>query len=148
MQRQDGDLSGQLFLIMTNQEALRQLQRLWEHFKNNTWERTRRGSIAGGLAKFNNVFTALKDIRPYSIQDRLKDTGFANYIAENAELGNPIVPFEIELFYRPNPDARVTSRNQLETLLQNNEGRIVAGSEIILNDSIPCLRCGSSYKYF
>ncbi|KYG71208.1 hypothetical protein AWW68_18545 [Roseivirga spongicola] len=133
-QRQEGDLTGQLFLIMTNQEALSQLQRLWEHYKNDTWERSPAGRIAGGIAKFRDVFAALKDIRPYSIQDRLRDTGFENYINDYAEFGNPMVPFEIELFHRSNRQEQRDSRTQIEGLLQRNEGRIIQGSEVILDE--------------
>lgn len=133
-ERKDGDLAGQLFLVMTNQEALRQLQRLWEHYKNDTWERSPAGRIAGGIAKFRDVFAALKDIRPYSIQDRLRDTGFENYIDEYTEFGNPMVPFEIELFHRSERQEQRNSRTQIERLLQRNEGRIIQGSEVILDE--------------
>lgn len=132
-ERTDKELSGQMFLVMTNQTALRQLQTLWVNYKNDSWERTDTGRIAHGLAKFRDLFIALKDIRPYSVQDRLRDTGFENYIEEQRNEGNPTVKFEVEMFFSTIENVSLATSN-ISSLLSASDGQIIAGSEVVLTE--------------
>lgn len=128
--RNEKEIGGQLFLVMTNQTALTQLQTLWHHYQNDTWERhPTTNNIMGGVAKFRELFACLKDIRPYNIQDRLRDTGFANYIDDQRRDGNPIVQFEIELFYSEK-NRTLTGIEQIRQLLNISNGNLISNSEV------------------
>jgi hypothetical protein len=131
----DKALLGQIFLVMANLTALEEILTLWENYKNDTWARTDSGRIKNGMGKFRDLFECLNDIRPYSPKDRLRDTGFETYVEELVEGGNQVVKFEVELFFDTSSICRKNSRDQLEKILEAHGGRLVPGSETII-DSI------------
>ncbi|PIQ20281.1 MAG: hypothetical protein COW65_15910 [Cytophagales bacterium CG18_big_fil_WC_8_21_14_2_50_42_9] len=121
-------LDTRLFLTMTNQQGLRELQRYWVEFKKakdvQDFER--------GTTKFRTIFEQLKDIRPYSIQDRLKDTGLEEYLDEMRQLHSDNVRFEIELAFKNNSEKDERAYSEVVQLIQANGGEVIAGSRIYL----------------
>jgi hypothetical protein len=63
-------LSGRLFLVLTNQDALRQLLSLW-----NAYRKEPDTPFQHGLNKWRHVFSQLRAIRPWGAKDRLNQTG-------------------------------------------------------------------------
>jgi len=63
-EKQNKDLRGRLFLVFTNQQALKQILSLWDQ-----WQAGR--ALVRGLRKWGNVFALLRDVRPWGIRDRL-----------------------------------------------------------------------------
>ena len=61
--RPDRPLRGQLFLIMTNQQALRQLRSLFD-----TWQNDQEIAFPHGLARLKEAFRYLLRIRPWSAE--------------------------------------------------------------------------------
>lgn len=90
------ELSGRLYLIMSNQRALEEMLSLWKRYQDNqkmTFER--------GLTKFRDVFLHLKNIRLWDVQDRLLETGVIEAWNEDLEHnGDRVVRFETELWFR------------------------------------------------
>lgn len=122
------DLSGRLYMVMTNQRALREMLSLWNRYKddeNMPFER--------GFARFRDVFLHLKDIRPWGIQDRLYETGTIDFWQEDIE-GFPDLPIkaEIELWFRNSEGKRQDADRQVTSLIEGIRGQVI--SRYILNE--------------
>jgi len=90
-------LSHRLFLVMSNQRALQQLLSLWQRFQANQ-------RMESGFSAFTALFKHLHDVRLWSPEDRLLETGVIEYWKDAAEArDDAIVPFEIELWFRQTP---------------------------------------------
>jgi hypothetical protein len=123
--RPDKMLRGRLFMIFTNQEALRQMLSLWA-----TWQAGQK--LPRGLGRWNTLFERLRDVRPWGVRDRLLETGVLDDWHERLEHGQEVVPCEIELWYRQIPQQRRTARDRVRDLVVGQEGRIV--HEAIVED--------------
>jgi hypothetical protein len=73
----DAALRGRLFLVMSNQQALQQLLALWQSFQ-------RTGKVPTGFRSFAELFTHLHDVRLWSVEDRLHETGVLDYWSDVA----------------------------------------------------------------
>ena len=122
------ELSGRLYLVMTNQQALRELLSLWNRYKkdeNMTFDH--------GFAKFRDVFLCLKDIRRWDVQDRLDETGVLDVWREDLEhLPDQPVRVEIELWFRNSESKRQDANRQLTSLIEELGGRVL--SQCVLSD--------------
>ncbi len=116
------DLSGRLYLVMTNQTALNQMLSLWTQYQadqNMQFER--------GLTKFRDVFLCLNDIRRWGIQDRLHETGVIDIWLEDLKYEeNDVIRFETELWYRGSTNRRAQSENQVTQLIQALGGQVLS----------------------
>lgn len=119
-------LSGQLFLVMTDQRALQELQSLFRR-----WQQDYTAKFPHGLAPLKHAFAHLRTIRPWDAEDRIRDTGLLEDWRERIEHGQEVVSFEAELWYR-NSAAR---RRQAEVYLGNVVESL--GGEIVQQCVIP-----------
>ena len=94
----DKDLKGQVFLVMTDQRALSQLQRQFER-----WTADPAAPFAQGLAPLKHVFEQLHTIRPWGIEDRIRETGLLEDWQDRLEHEEAEVPFEAELWFPGEP---------------------------------------------
>jgi hypothetical protein len=123
-QRREARLSGRLFLVMTNQQALQQLLGLWQSFRTG-------GQAQRGLAPFFEVFSHLRDLRRWSAKDRLLETGVVEYWREAAASGDSTpVPFEVELWFRQTEIARRDSALRLRGIIEHLRGQVVSICEL------------------
>ncbi len=122
--RADSVLSGRVFLVMTNQSALNQLLGLWQRFQS--------GVNAGyGFAPFYQLFEHLRDVRRWSPEDRLLETGVIEYWEEAATANDTtIVPFEIELWFRETVAQRAASIERIRNIVTRLHGRITSVCEL------------------
>ena len=120
------ELSGRLYLIMTNQRALEEMLSLWRQYVADPGMKFQRG-----LTKFRDVFICLKSIRRWEIQDRLLETGVLEAWNEDLEhMGDRPIRFETELWFRGNNEKRQESqRTVIEQV--NRLGGNVLGQCII-----------------
>lgn len=111
-------LLGRIFLVFSNQQALNQMLSLWRRWQNGE-------VLPQGLRKWEELFTKLREIRPWGVRDRLLETGVLDdwneRIAHNAE----VVPCEIELWYRQNLPARTAARDRVVALVASQQGRVL-----------------------
>jgi hypothetical protein len=121
--RPDKTLRGRLFLIFTNQRALRQMVVLWE-----TWRAD--GVLPFGLGRWNELFSKLRDVRPWSVRDRLFETGILDDWRERVEHNTEVVPCEIELWFRGDPHRRQAARDRVESLVRGLQGEVVQEAAI------------------
>lgn len=122
------ELSGRLYLVMTNQQALQEMLSLWKHYKDDE-----NMTFDHGFAKFRDVFLCLKDIRRWDVQDRLDETGVLDIWRENLEhFPDQPVRGEIELWFRNSESKRQDAERQINSLIEELGGRVL--SQYVLSD--------------
>lgn len=124
--RPDKDLSGRLYLVMSNQQALEQILALWQRYHSNPGMKFERG-----LTKFRDVFLHLKNIRRWDVQDRLIETGVIDAWMEDLEHdGDRVISFEAELWFRGKKEDQEASAGHVSDLVQQAGGNIISQSVI------------------
>ena len=106
----DKQLKGQLFLVMTEQQALSQLQSLFER-----WRRDRDVAFPSGLAPLRQAFLYLHTIRPWDVEDRIRETGILEDWQDRLEHDESDVPFEAEFWFRRNAARQDQVESRCET---------------------------------
>ncbi|WNQ11468.1 S8 family peptidase [Paenibacillus aurantius] len=123
---EDGELSGKVYCVMTNKQALDQLLSLWRQYVQDPDMVFQRG-----YAGFRDVFRQLKDIRYWSPLDRLEETHVLDYWRENLEFdGSEVVNFEVELFFRNNLIHRSNSSSLIRRVIQDMGGDVLSECQI------------------
>ncbi|HVA49148.1 MAG TPA: S8 family peptidase [Pirellulales bacterium] len=116
----DKRLGGRLYLLMSNQQGLREMLSLWDNYKRDpsmTWQR--------GLTKFRDVFLLLHDIRRWDIRDRLEETGAIEAWQEDLrDRPDQPVKLEIELWFRGNLPQREAAEAAVAQLIQQSGGSV------------------------
>nr|VFJ54498.1 MAG: Subtilase family protein [Candidatus Kentron sp. DK] len=124
--RSEKELGGRLYLLLTNQQALKDMLSLWKRYQANPGMKFERG-----LTKFRDVFLQLKNIRRWDVQDRLLETGVLDSWREDLEYeGDRFIPFEAELWFRGSDQLRTAKANEVANLLQQTGGHILGQSVI------------------
>ncbi len=118
-------LKGQLFLVMSDLQALDQLRSLF-----GAWRKNPDAPFARGLAPLKKAFEYLHAIRHWDVEDRLHETGLLEDWQERLEYGNEKVRFEAELWFRKNPERRRSAELYLRQQLEALGGNIVAQTVI------------------
>lgn len=116
-------LGGRLFMVFTNQNALRETRSLW-----NTWQAD--GKLPRRFGPWKTIFAQLHDVRVWNARDRLHDTGVLADWRERVSRGEKIVPCEIELWHRGKPEQRRNARDRVVALVAHMNGRIVAEAAV------------------
>ncbi|MBF0155345.1 MAG: S8 family peptidase [Magnetococcales bacterium] len=114
---------GRVYLMFANQQAFRQLLNLW-----NTWQRNER--FERGITKWRNVFALLRDIRPWSVCDRLDETGVLEDWQKRLDWEREKIPCEIELWFRSDEQQRLTAAAQVRARVLELGGEVVSEAVI------------------
>jgi hypothetical protein len=116
------DLSGRLYLVMTNHQALHQMLSLWNRYKENPQMDFERGTT-----KFRQLFQHLKEIRFWGVQDRLAETGILKNWEEDLRAdGNRMIRFQTELWYRSSVEKQQLSEQTVADLIQQLGGTVLS----------------------
>jgi len=114
-------LSGKLYCIMSNQQAMNQLLSLWQRHQKGEADVFQRG-----FAGIRDVFTNIKNIRRWNAQDRITETFALEYWRESLSFdGDTPVPFEIELFYRIETNKRQIATQIIRHEIEQLGGKII-----------------------
>ena len=113
-------LKGRLFLVMTDQRALREMQMLFTELQED-----QDASFPRGLAPLKNAFKYLHTIRPWGVEDRIRDTGILEDWELRLQHGQEVVPFEVEFWYRESPERRQQAESQLHSIIESLGGQVV-----------------------
>ena len=113
-------LKGQLFLVMTDQRALQELQSLF-----NNWQQNHDAKFPRGLAPLKHAFVHLHTIRPWDAQDRIRETGVIEDWQFRMKHGQQSVPFEAELWFRGDPNRRQQAETYLRSVIEGLGGEVV-----------------------
>ncbi|MBF0147194.1 MAG: S8 family peptidase [Magnetococcales bacterium] len=121
--RTEKPMRGAIFLVLTNHRAWGELNSLWDRWKRGE-------SLGSGHEKFKELFAHLHDIRPWGVQDRLRETGVMEDWQERLSHGAEVVPCEIELWFRSEATKRGDAQRQIEELLRQQGGKVTARAMI------------------
>ena len=119
-------ISGRLFLSMSNQQAMSKLLSEWNKWPDNKDVLQQ---------KWIEIFSHLKDIRRWDVQDRLRETGVEKYWEEELEIKKGTVSkilFEVELWYRKNGTKRNEIQTKLEQFIESENGSVI--TKCIINE--------------
>jgi hypothetical protein len=117
--KQDKSVPGRLFLLASNQAALTQLLTFWTRYQNDP-----AAQFGRGLNKFRNMFGQLRNIRHWSVADRI-DLDVRQYWQNCIDDGLQIIRFEIEAWYFASQQKNDAARAEIETLVQGLGGQIL-----------------------
>jgi len=115
-------LSGRVFLVMSNQEGMRQLRRLWEVYRKEPDD----PQFAYGRMKWKHLFNQLRELRPWGVQDRLRETGLRDEWTDRVDRGLEVVPTEVELWFRTAEEERSRASRDIRNLIVASDGEVVA----------------------
>jgi Subtilase family len=118
--RSEGGLAGRLFLLASNQEALTQLLSLWTRYQANPSTPFERG-----LNKFRNVFAQLRDIRPWSVADRI-GADVRAFWQERLDENTPTIRFEIEAWAFSSATRNAVAAAEIRQCVRELNGAILA----------------------
>lgn len=122
--RQDSTgIRGRLFMVFTNQQAMNQMQSLWDRWLAE-------GHLPRGFGGWSELFKLLHDIRPWGVSDRLAGTGLLDDWAEFIEKNDDPVTVELQLWFRSSSDTRRQARARVVALVESEAGQVMAESEI------------------
>lgn len=115
------NLSGRLFLSLSNEQGLSELVALWDQWKKGK-------TLPYRKTAWRDVFEHIRGIRRWGLQETL---GEARMVERWRELLDSITPEEdvycqIELFYRRNADKRRQNEKSVISLLQEVNGSLIA----------------------
>jgi hypothetical protein len=92
--------SSRVFLTLQNEQSLARIRSLWDDY-------VAKKEFARGSSQFKDLFKLLTAVRLYSVEDRLRDTGFREYIAEMVKVNHSPVLAEVELLFITKSTAKV-----------------------------------------
>ena len=119
-------ISGRLLLSMSNQQTIRDLLSKWNKWPDNKDVLPK---------KWVEIFSQLKEIRKWNIQDRLRETGIEKYWKEELEIKKGTsskILFEVEIWYRKDRTKRNEIQKKLEQLIVSENGSVI--TKCIINE--------------
>lgn len=126
--RSGDKVANSLYLVMSNNEAVKQLIRLF-----NQWVKNPAMEFKLGLAKFRAAFGQLRTIRRWGPEDRIRETGLLDAWREKLEVvgqSRSPVRVEIELWYRRAPGQRRAAEDHVRSIAVDSGGSIISTSDI------------------
>ncbi|MBP3083107.1 S8 family peptidase [Mycolicibacterium fortuitum] len=110
-----------LHAVCMNQTALDNLLSLWRAWRANR-------ELPRGYSPLRDLFSHLKDVRPWGPQDRLQTIDWDEYF--EGRIDDRLHSIEIELWYRRSPVAREKSQREVAALVEQAGGRVARGAVI------------------
>lgn len=117
----DPQISTCLHAICLNEKTMTELMRLWR-----MWKRT--DKVTRGYGPLKELFSHLRDVRPWGPEDRLKTIDWSAYF--EGRLPGQLHTLEIELWYRGSRDLRVQAQSEVEALIIENGGTVLSWATV------------------
>ncbi len=119
-------LPGRIYLSLSNRQALMDIKALFD-----AWERG--GRLPHGAGPWSDIFSHLRTVRFWGVEDRVRDTGILDYWQE--EVGckkgtTSAIAFEIEFSYDDSRPGRRHRQQHVEALVISEGGTVTAACEI------------------
>jgi len=120
-EKTDKQLTGRLFLSLSNDQGINELLTLWKQWKKNK-------KLPTGKTKWRDVFNQTLKIRRWGIEETLQETGMIDRWRDQLDPAHPAeeIHCQIELFYRQNPEKRKQNETAITALLLGMEGRTLS----------------------
>lgn len=119
----DTPVEGRMYLALPTEAALEEILRLY-----GLWQRGEK--LDRGFTPWRDVFSNLKDMRPWGPQDRIPDDAIELWREEIADAGITEVRVEAELFYQENAMDRAAALASLEEAAEELDGEVITSSVI------------------
>lgn len=119
--QKDPQIKTCLHAVCLNPTAMQGLLTLW-----NQWIQA--GRVKRGYGPLKDLFSHLKDVRPWGPTDRLKTINWDEYFT--GRLPGQVHSVEIELWYRQSPELRSKAQSEVEALINNAGGRVTTTATI------------------
>jgi hypothetical protein len=119
-------LPGRMYLSLSNRQALSEIKTLFD-----TWERA--GRLRHGAGAWGEIFSHLRAIRFWDVEDRVYDTGILDYWQKEVECKRGTaskVAFEIEFTYEDHPVNRRQRQQHVERLTIAEGGAVIVSCDI------------------
>jgi hypothetical protein len=116
----DKTLSGRLFLLGSNRQALTEIINLWERYSADPHV-----TLEHGLAKWKEVFQHLRNVRFWSLQDRIGED-IRQYWESRLELGDEVIRFEIEAWCFASQDKNEQAVAEIRDLIAIADGQVLS----------------------
>lgn len=113
-------LSGRLFLLGSNRQALTEIIKLWDRYRADHTAKLDRG-----LAKWKELFQHLRDVRFWGVQDRIGQD-IRQYWESRLSDGQSIVRFEIEAWCFSSQEKNDRSSAEIRDRVSVAGGRILS----------------------
>lgn len=118
-------LSGRLYLISTNNLALREFVSLYNRYAANP-----EAPLPYRYGKFKDVFMLLKDVRFWNHNDRLGWGDVDNWLRGIELFPEQLTRFQIELWFRNDANARNNAQTDVSSVLSAQGGRVISSCQI------------------
>jgi Subtilase family len=115
------EIEKRIFVTLNNQSGIQELLNYWSNYRYGN-------GFSKGVTKFRTLFEQLIEIRPYNLNDRLLDTGFREYLADEQNGQSEILKFEIEFVYHTRADERNLIIRDTNFKLNQVGGNIIESS--------------------
>jgi hypothetical protein len=104
---------------MTDRRALDELLSRWSRWRDNPAAVWPHGETA-----WRDLFPLIVDIRPWGADDRVRETGVLDDLAERIEDGQGVIPFEADLWYRQTAERRALAEADVGRLIRDLGGSV------------------------
>lgn len=121
----DTKIKNKLFVTMANQQAINELIRCWNIYKENPSVKFDRGK-----SKLKDIFKNLYDIRRWNTKDRLENSFLLENWQLKKEQGYTDLSLEVELWYRNDPRKRSIAQETVVAEIKKLGGKIIQTSII------------------
>ena len=119
-EKPDKHLKGQIFLVLTEQQALNQLQSLFRR-----WQTDSNIPFPEDLAPLRQAFRYLHTIRPWDVEDRIRETGVLEDWRDRLAHDEQEIPFEAELWFRRSAARRDRTESLLRDIVTSLNGELI-----------------------
>lgn len=119
-------LPGRMYLSLSNRQALSEIKTLFD-----AWERG--GRLRYGAGAWGEIFSHLRAVRFWDVEDRVSDTGILDYWQKEVDCKRgtaSTVAFEIEFSYDDNPANRRQKQQHVEGLVIAERGVVIVSCDI------------------
>lgn len=113
-------IDSHFYLSMANSQCLTKLKSIWDEYCEN------KGRVRHGYGKFKTLFEYLKDIRFWSTEDRLRNTGLYDDLIFKMENGVPEIAVEVELWHRSDEKLNNAAIERLKKNIEEFGGSVVS----------------------
>ena len=120
--RKEGDLSSRLYLVSTNEKALKQIVSMYKRYVKNP-----KAKLPEGCGVFKQVFEQLRDVRFWNFKDRLDGSDFMEqWLQNNEAFPENAIKFQVELWYRGSQIKRTDAQARVKTLVEVGGGNVLS----------------------
>ncbi|WP_300974267.1 S8 family peptidase [Sphingomonas sp. LHG3406-1] len=121
--RTDKPVGGRLYMAMPDMQALRQILRLWDRYRQGQ-------DMPYGFAPWRTLFDMLSDLRAWGPQDRVLPETLAYWKDRIADRPDDPVRFEVEVWFHERAERRASAVANIERQLAELDGKVVTAAVI------------------